>query len=138
MRYFQNVNTYFAIFSEFWKGCDCMSTKDRIKDLCKQNGISVNKLEIELGFGTGYVSKLDKSTPNTKKIQKIADKFNVSVDYLITGKEAEFNIEMAQKDVALSNMSERLKDYALLLSQMPSEQQEHIISLIDMLNKNNK
>ena len=64
-----------------------MSIKDRIKELCKEHKISLNKLESELGFGTGYISKLDKSTPNTKKIEMIAEYFGVSVDYLMTGRE---------------------------------------------------
>lgn len=59
--------------------------KERIKELCKMNGISMNKLENELHFGKGYISKLGESTPNVSKIKKIADYFNVSVDYLMTG-----------------------------------------------------
>lgn len=49
----------------------------------------MNQIETELGFGKGYISKLGKSTPNTAKIQKIADYFEVSVDYLMTGEEPE-------------------------------------------------
>lgn len=64
-----------------------MTLREIIKKLCKDKGISVNKLEEELGFAKGYVSKLDKSKPNVAKIQKIADYFNVSLDYLMTGKE---------------------------------------------------
>lgn len=63
--------------------------KERIKALCKDNGISMNKLEETLGFGKGYISKLGSSTPNATKIKKIADYFNVSVDYLMTGNEVE-------------------------------------------------
>lgn len=63
--------------------------KERIKALCKEHGISMNKLEETLGFGKGYISKLGSSTPNTDKIKKIADFFNVSVDYLMTGEEAD-------------------------------------------------
>ena len=66
-----------------------MNLKERIKTLCKENGITVNKLEKTLGFGTGYVAKLDNSTPNTAKIQLIADFFNVSVDFLMTGEKPE-------------------------------------------------
>ena len=62
-----------------------MILKERINTLCKENKITVNKLEKTLGFGTGYVAKLDNSTPNTAKIQLIADYFNVSVDYLMKG-----------------------------------------------------
>ena len=63
--------------------------KERIKSLCKDYGISMNKLEETLGFGTGYISKLGNSTPNATKIKKIADYFNVSVDYLMTGNESD-------------------------------------------------
>lgn len=62
-----------------------MDLKERIKDLCKQHNISMNKLEKDLQFGTGYVSKLGKSTPNARKIQQIADYFGVSADYLMSG-----------------------------------------------------
>lgn len=82
--------------------------------------------------------KRGKTKPKTDTMQKIANFLEVSVDYLMTGKETEFTIEMAERDLALSNMSERIKDYALILNQMPAEQQEHIISLIDMLNKSNQ
>lgn len=61
--------------------------KNRIKELCAKTGVSMNKLETELGFGKGYISKLGSSSPNTTKLQKIADYFNVSLDYLMTGKE---------------------------------------------------
>ena len=49
--------------------------KERIKSLCKDYGISMNKLEETLGFGKGYISKLGNSTPNATKIKKIADYF---------------------------------------------------------------
>lgn len=110
-----------------------MNIKERIKDLCKKKGITVNKLETELGFGTGYISKLDKSTPNAKKIQLIADYFNVSVDYLISGKKHEASIKTANVDLALSGMPERLKAYMLKLASMPKEKQDFIMQSIDML-----
>lgn len=102
-----------------------MSTKDRIKELCKKNGISVNKLEKELGFATGYISKLDKSTPNTKKIQLIADYFNVSLDYLLTGKEPEFMDDMVLEEIEL------LKMYR----QLTPEQKENVINIMRLFTK---
>lgn len=65
-----------------------MDLRDRIKELCKEKHISINTLETTLGFGKGYISKLGKSTPNISKIQKIADYFGVSIDYLMTGQES--------------------------------------------------
>ena len=66
-----------------------MNLKERIKTLCKENGITVNKLEKTLGFGTGYIAKLDNSVPNTAKIQLIADFFHVSLDFLMNGSKPE-------------------------------------------------
>lgn len=62
-----------------------MTLKDRIKELCEHSGVTMNKLESDCGFGRGYISKLEKSTPNSQKLQKIADYFNISLDYLMTG-----------------------------------------------------
>lgn len=62
-----------------------MDLKERIKSLCKSRGISMNRLEGELGFAKGYISKLGTSKPNVRKIQQIADYFDVSLDYLISG-----------------------------------------------------
>ena len=62
-----------------------MTLKERIKDLCKERNVSLNKVEEDLGFGKGYLSKLDKSKPNISKIQKMADYFGVSVDWLMGG-----------------------------------------------------
>lgn len=79
--------------------------------------------------------KSGRSNPKDDKLCKIADFFNVSLDYLMTGKQPEFTVEMAEKDLALSNMNDRIKDYALKLSKMPKDKQDQIMSLIDMLSK---
>lgn len=112
-----------------------MTIKDRIKDLCIKNGITVNKLETTLGFGTGYISKLDKSTPNTKKMQLIADFFSVSVDYLMTGKDIQFTVEMADMDADLIMLEKRIKEYAIKLSKLSEEDREDIMKMIDRFGK---
>ena len=63
-----------------------MSIKERIQDLCKANHASMNSVEETLGFGKGYLSKLGTTKPNSEKLEKIANYFNVSLDYIITGK----------------------------------------------------
>ena len=74
-----------------------MDLKERIQLLCKQNQVSMNKLETDLEFGKGYISKLGKSTPNIAKLQKIADYFGVSLDYLSSGKSSESNESVLTK-----------------------------------------
>ena len=112
-----------------------MTIKDRIKELCKQKNVSMNQLEKELGFGVGYISKLGTTTPNAKKIKIIADYFNVSVDYLMTGKDYDTPIGMAITDVALSNMENKLKEYALKMAKLPKETQDLVLKMIDELGK---
>lgn len=77
-----------------------MDLKERIKELCKINGVSMNKVESDLNFGKGYISKLGKSTPNASKIRQIADYFDVTVDYLMSRKESsqEIEVKLTRKD----------------------------------------
>ena len=60
-----------------------MTLRERIQKLCKTNGTSLNQVETELGFGRGYLSKLDSSTPNTKKMEQVANRFGVTIDFLM-------------------------------------------------------
>jgi transcriptional regulator with XRE-family HTH domain len=101
---------YFAIFSKlFLKWGMTMTLKERIKELCKSNKISVNKLETDLGFGTGYVSKLDKSTPNMSKLSQIADYFNVSTDMLLE-RETVPQPRTASEHIQLISLYEKLTE----------------------------
>lgn len=60
-----------------------MTLRERIQKLCKINSTSLNQVETSLGFGKGYLSKLDNSTPNTKKMEQVANHFGVTIDYLM-------------------------------------------------------
>lgn len=78
-----------------------MNVKERIQFLCKKNGITSKSLEEHLGFGKGYISKIDKAAPNLSKIKPIADYFGVTVDYLLSGEKEtikEKSPELTAKD----------------------------------------
>ena len=62
-----------------------MSFYERIESLRKTRGISQGALEKELGFSNGSVSKWRTSMPTPERLQKLAEFFQVSVDYLVTG-----------------------------------------------------
>ncbi len=64
-----------------------MTVYERIENLRKAEGISQGKLEKELGFSNGSISKWKTSMPTTDRLQKIADRYNVSIDYLMTGED---------------------------------------------------
>lgn len=64
-----------------------MLTYETIKMLCKTKGVAVTAVEKELGFARGSLCKVNTNKPSMEKVQKLADYFEVTVDYLMTGKE---------------------------------------------------
>ncbi|MDR0923648.1 MAG: helix-turn-helix transcriptional regulator [Hungatella sp.] len=64
-----------------------MTVFERIENLRKSQKISQGKLEKELGFSNGSISKWKTSMPTLERLQKIADYFGVTIDYLTTGEE---------------------------------------------------
>ena len=86
-----------------------MKTVEIINGLLKQRGISAAKMMSELGFSSGLYSqwKSGKQKPSREKLDKIADYFGVSIDYLL-GKDATIsqiskNEEKEQKNNATDN-----------------------------------
>lgn len=61
------------------------------EELLQKHGVSTYKVSKETGIAQSVFSswKNGISTPKQDKMQKIADYFNVSVEYLTTGKEKE-------------------------------------------------
>lgn len=73
----------------------------RIKDLCYQSGITIARLEKTLGFSNGTISKWgNQVSPSAEKIEKVADYFNVSTDYIYGKTEIKTPIdEMLDNDI---------------------------------------
>lgn len=69
-----------------------MTLSDRIQQLIIQNSTSQSELEKRLGFGKGTISKWKGNTaPSADKLQKIAEYFGVTIDYLMTGNSEDDN-----------------------------------------------
>ncbi|MDH5131336.1 helix-turn-helix domain-containing protein [Enterococcus faecalis] len=60
-----------------------MNTYEIIKDLAKEKGISIRQLEINFGYSNGYIGSWKRQTPNSNELSRLADYFDVSVDYLL-------------------------------------------------------
>lgn len=87
-----------------------MTIYERIKDLAKGK-ISINNLEKELGISRGSLCKIDKNKPTSEKLQKIADFFDVSTDYLLTGQDITSTFVFSDKNVAfLVEIQKRTND----------------------------
>lgn len=66
-----------------------MTLYERIESLRKSKGISQGDLEKELGFSNGSISKWKNGTPKPERLQKLAEYFGVTMEYLMTGEEKE-------------------------------------------------
>lgn len=60
-----------------------MTVFDRIKELADKQGISVSKVAVDLGFSENLFYQWKKASPKSDRLEKVADYFNVSVDYLL-------------------------------------------------------
>lgn len=60
-----------------------MGLVKKIKSLCDDKKVTVAELERKSGISNGQIRRWDNSSPKIENIQKVADYFNVSVDYLL-------------------------------------------------------
>lgn len=72
-----------------------MGLYENIKTLCDRSNIAVTRLESELGFARGSIGKLrSQKSMKADRLDKIADYFGVSVEYLLTGEHpAEYHFD---------------------------------------------
>lgn len=75
----------------------------KILELLKENNISAHKLEVTCGLANGSVQawKKGKANPSQKSLQKIAEYFNVSIDYLFFGTDKPSYEEKKKEAVSL-------------------------------------
>lgn len=64
-----------------------MTIVDRIQKLCDENKIKIRPLERSLGISTGTIGKWDTSSPSADRLYKVAEYFNVSMEWLLTGRD---------------------------------------------------
>ena len=103
--------------------------------------IENNKKAIDVSKATGIPAstfsdwKKGRSVPKQDKLQKIADFFNVSVDYLMTGKEEpDFSDESAHLVAKLARdpeLSKALQKYF----ELSEAKKKHVIELINLLSE---
>ncbi|MEJ4199440.1 helix-turn-helix domain-containing protein [Enterococcus faecium] len=81
-----------------------MITFERIKELAKKQGKSLNKVEEDLGYGKNVLYRLKNSNPSTERLQEIADYFDVSIDYLLgrDKKETPKHVDLSEDDTVFS------------------------------------
>lgn len=76
-----------------------MNSVERVKAICKERKIPISKLEKDLEFANGYIGQLKKGTFPDDRLILISKYLNVSLEYLMTGKQPEpFEPKLTTKD----------------------------------------
>ena len=57
---------------------------DKIKEICRQKGISINYLEKVAGLGHGAITKWNTVSPSVRSLSKVAEVLECSVNDLLT------------------------------------------------------
>lgn len=112
-----------------------MEVIDRISSLCKERGMSVSALEKELEFSNGSLAKA-KDIPSSR-ILEISEYFNVPMNWIMTGKEPEFDkygVESAHLVAKIRNdagLTQALEKYF----ELSDKKKKHVIELINLLSE---
>lgn len=124
-----------------------MDIGNKIRKKREELGMTQDELAKKLGYKSrSSVNKVENSREiPVKKVKLYANALDLSVPFLM-GWEKEVSFDKLEIDNSYSseeealdenlvNMNKRMKEYALKLANLPKEKQEHIMSLIDMLEK---
>lgn len=60
-----------------------MDIVEKIRMLCNEKSMTIAELERNIGLGAGTVSRWNVRVPGVDKVQKVADYFSVTTDYLL-------------------------------------------------------
>ena len=100
---------------------------EHIKELRKQHGLQQKEVSIEVGIDQSNYSKIEngKREPSVSVLKKLADLFNVTVDYII-----EPNKDLP-KEVIIEDkgISEKIR----LISQLDEEDRAMVFRMIDKM-----
>lgn len=117
-------------------------TLQRIERLRESSNLSIYKLCNQIGIAQStYNTWTQKDrVPKSEALQKIADYFGVTVDYLLTGKDKEWEPELTAKDEkdikkAMDNIKNQLAcDTGLMYDGEPidEESQQAILAAIEV------
>lgn len=116
---------------------------EQFDSLCNSKGVKPSEVSRATGITTATLTswKQGKYTPKQDKLQKIADFFGVSLEYLMTGKETEienkYGAEITHMLGKIRN-DEILRNALLKYFALSERQKAHVIETINLLSEVNK
>ena len=100
----------------------------KIKDLASQKHVSLAQVERELGFSNGIISTWKSGSASSDKLEKVADYFDVTTDYLL-GRVINKNDLSDDENETAEVVAAHIDD------DTPEEEREQIINFIENLKK---
>lgn len=102
--------------------------------LMKANGYTAYKVSVATGIAQSTLSdwKKGKSTPKTDKLQKIADLFGVSLEYLTTGEEAGESYYINEETAKVAQKIFENKELRMLFDAVEDSEPEDLMALHGM------
>ena len=115
-----------------------------IKNLCDKNKITIFELEKQIGVSRGILYTWKKSSPSVEKVKRVAEHFNISMDYLVNHQVEENSIveisdekdkKVIMKFLSLKNNHNKIKieglvDYFSLKEQERKDYEKEFIKIL--------
>lgn len=76
-----------------------MDLYEKIKELAAQRKVSIRQIEEFFGWGNGVINRWRTSKPAIDKVQRVADYFHVSVDYLLGREEKSESLDSIEENL---------------------------------------
>ncbi len=71
---------------------------ERIKNLCNEKKITFAEVERKVGISNGQIRRWDTSSPKIENVEKVANYFDVSTDYLLGRTDKKRYYDLTEKD----------------------------------------
>jgi putative repressor-phage-associated len=106
-------------------------TYEKIKELADNHGISLTKIEEDLGYSRNTLYKLKSQKPNAERVSEIADYFNVSTDYLL-GRTDNPSVASSSKGIGSPSDTPQFRAIQRKAKSLSVEDQERLIQLMQL------
>lgn len=116
-----------------------LSVAEKIRRLCKAEGIAVSELEKRLEFSNGSIGKWEKNKPTPERLQQVADYFGVSVGLFDNEKTPEISHRglsevLVQRIQSMDISAEKFAIIDRLLS-IPEDQAQTYLDLLTTIQR---
>ncbi len=122
-----------------------MPIVERLQSLVKERGTNFKQLEEYCGIGNGVIRRWDVQSPRLDKLVKVADYLNVSLDYLVYGRNTSESSGDDRPKLCLESVKEKQgllcdgsplnnieADLIAMFRLLPEEEREDIFDIVHL------